>query len=211
MQLGEVHGGVGWAEWPFDLTLFATEPLDSESSPVNRQYVTWRLADVQQLFGTIQGWWENWGRKRAQEIRGVGWRRAFDGATFHGFVNRLWDVMRMVIIPRMRHDSSLVTSVTGLIEEMRAAGVPVGSVLPATLMVQPDSLHEVASRLRQEFANPEADFHLSALRGVFYLMERSTGNRRRRAVHPRPMYRSTCCETSALMHCAPDSLVGTVF
>jgi hypothetical protein len=64
-----------------------------------------------------------------------------------------------------------------LIEQVRLAGLPVGAVLPATLMLRPDSLPKVTSGLRQEFANPAKEFQLSALRGIVYWVDRSLGRR----------------------------------
>jgi hypothetical protein len=88
--------------------------------------------------------------------------------------------MRVVIIPRMSRRQSLVGAVMGLIAEVKSAGLPVGAVLPATLILRRDSLDEVVSGLRQEFANPGVEYYLSALRGIVYWVQLSTGSRRRR-------------------------------
>jgi hypothetical protein len=175
-QLGEVHGGIIWPDWLLDLMLYATKPLDNRLR--NRHhYVLWTVAEVRRLFGLIQAWWERYGQQKAEEVRTTSWRRAFDGSAFRQFVNTLWDVVRIVIIPHMGRHQATKAKVTALIEAMRSAGVPVGAVLPATLLLEPESLDRVASHLREELANPEPEFYLSALRGIFYWVELSKGER----------------------------------
>jgi len=180
-QLGEIHGGMVPPESYFDLILDATDDQDRESrSPPHRWYVQWTSADVRRLLETIRAWWENHGRRIAEEVRQVSWRRARDSAAVRSFMNRLWEVVRIVIIPRIGRGGSGPTALMELVAEMRSAGLAVGAVLPATLILRPNTLGEVVSGLRQEFANPEIEYYLSALRGIVYWVDKSGGNRRRR-------------------------------
>ena len=75
-----------------------------------------------------------------------------------------------------------------LIAEIRSSGLPVGAVLPATLILRPNTLAEVVSGLRQEFANPEKEYYLSALRGIVYWVDQSVRNGRS---DPHPASRCT--------------------
>jgi hypothetical protein len=180
-QLGDIHGGMVRPESYFDLILFATEPQDhAGESSHHRWYVPWTSADIRQLLETVRAWWENHGRRIAGDVRQVSWRRAQDRPTVRNFMNRLWDVVRFVIIPRMARRASAVTAVMDLIAHASSAGLPVGAVLPATLILRPGRLGEVVTGLRQEFASPEMEFYLSALRGIVFWVEQSRANARRR-------------------------------
>jgi hypothetical protein len=170
-DLSEIHGGVMGPEGFFELVVFATKTQHrTRGSSTSRWYVQWTSEDVQRLFEAIQTWWGNHGRSQ------VSLRRDFDGPGVRKLMNWLWDVMRIVIIPRMSRRGSAVTAMMGLIAEMRSSGLPVGAVLPATLILRPRTLTEVVSGLRQEFANPEAEYYLSALRGIVYWVVQSRGN-----------------------------------
>ena len=184
-RLGEIHWGMVNQENYFNLICFATEQRHgaSESSP-HRWYIQWTKGEVRRLFETIRTWWENHGRKMAENLRQERSRRS-NGPAVRRFMNGLWDVMRMAIIPRMVRRGPSVTAVMELIAEIESAGLPVGAVLPATLLLRPDTSSTVESALRQEFANPELDYYLSALRGVVYWVDQSGGKRgRRRAPLP---------------------------
>ena len=84
---GEIHGGMVRSESYFDLILFATEEQHraTGSSPY-RWYVPWTSADVRSLLETIRSWWENHGRRIAEEVRQISWRwaaRQFHGSDFY--------------------------------------------------------------------------------------------------------------------------------
>jgi hypothetical protein len=185
-QLGEVHGGQVRPESCFDLILDATEMKHRTNQSPHRWYVPWTRADIQSLFLILRTWWQNHGRSKAEELRQVTWRGIHDGGTFRTYMNRFWDVLRMVIIPRMTRRAPAINAVVDLIADVSSAGLPVGAVLPATLLLQPNTVNQVVSRLRQEFANPAIEFYLSALRGIVYWVDQSRDNgRSRRMVLPR--------------------------
>src|SRR5207248_5318768 len=70
-------------------------------------------------------------------------------------------------------------------EEFSAAGLPVGSVLPATLMLRPADSAAVVSALRREFAHPGIEFYLSALRGIVYWAAHQKADRGGKPLLPR--------------------------
>jgi hypothetical protein len=185
----EVRGGVVGPEWLLDLILFATElPAGGAAPPAHRRFITWREADVSRLFSSIRSWWDGQGREAAAAVREPGWPQALNGPAFRHYMSRVWDVMRAVLIPRMRRRSRLAAAAMQLINEVRDAGVPVGAVLPATLILRPGTAGEVVAGLRQEFANPRHEYYLSALRGVVDWVERSKSTRggRGRRLPPAP-------------------------
>jgi hypothetical protein len=185
-QPGEAHGGVVQPGSYFRLVLFATKPLDVRREVSrHRRYIAWRPAEIRQLFGRVQDWWMNRGRKRLEELRTVSWLRAFDSGSFSEFVSWLLDMVGRVIIPRLRRGRSSVEAVGTLVDGMKSAGLSVGAILPATLILQPDSVREVASELRQELANPDGEHILSALRGIVFWVNRNADTRRRSPVFPK--------------------------
>jgi hypothetical protein len=179
---GEAHRGVVWPERYFDLVLDATERLGGpEESPPHRRYIPWSAADATRLLETVRTWWDSRGRVMAAETGARDWRRACNGTTLRQVLLRLWDVVRLVIIPRMARRRAAITAITDLVEEVRAASLPVGAVLPALLALRTHGVQEVASGLRRELANPEPGFFLSALRGIVYWVNYSVGGRGGRA------------------------------
>jgi len=168
-RLGELHGGMVFPEGYFRLVRYTIKPPEggTEDSP-HRRYVHWSSGDIGKLLDIIKTWWASHGQSTAEAITQAGWRMVFDGDSAHRFFNELLDVLRIVIIPRMSRRKSSVSALATLIADMRSAGLPIGSVLPATLILRPDSLNEVVALLRQEFANPKREYYLSALRGIVY-------------------------------------------
>lgn len=184
-QPGRIHGGIVRPDRYCDMILMATDiPHQWDRPHPDRWYVSWTRSDIRHMVDVVRAWWDTHGCGMAEDIQRVSWRRAHDGPAVRTFMNRLWDVMRLVIIPRIGRTGRVVTAVLELIAQIQSAGMPVGAVLPATMMLRPNSVRGIVSRLRQEFASPEVEYYLSALRGIMYWIECSRNDGRRRAALP---------------------------
>lgn len=93
----------------------------------------------------------------------------------------LWDMVRVVLLPNARRGSRFGKEIVAFVEDVRASGLPVGSVLPATLFVRPaGEVNVVSAALRREFAHTGVEFYLAALRGLNHWAELS------HPIHGRP-------------------------
>jgi hypothetical protein len=174
--MGEVHGGLVDPGSIFDLILYATDRRPhAPSGP--RSYIAWTAGDRTALFGKIRGWWDAHGRSAVTRPP----RRSLFGDTDRGtiaaFMRGAWNVVREVVLPVTPRRSRLGADILRFVEDVRASGLPVGSVLPATLFVRPE-VDAVASALRREFAHAGLEFYLSALLGLDHWA--SLTDRRRR-------------------------------
>jgi hypothetical protein len=161
---GDAHWGVVDPGSYFEIILHA-----------NRQkYISWTTNDADNLFASIRRWWDTRGSVLATQMRGSRFRRAFDEGALLRFVDLLWEAMRCVVIPHLPRRQERTAGVNSLVDEMQTAGLPVGSVLPATLLMDPGLSTGVVARLRQEFASPKKEFNLSAARGVVYWVDVNT-------------------------------------
>lgn len=162
--LGMIHGGMVSPDGIFRLAIAAsglpTAPTDGRAT------VTWTVGDLTKLLDNVWRWWEEHGRKQAADAHAGARGWLDDGSSFRRYVARLLDVLRLLVLPRLGRRSA--ARALTLIAELQATGLPVGAVLPAILLNSPKELRAVTSAIRREFARPEADFHLSALRGIVY-------------------------------------------
>jgi hypothetical protein len=165
-QLGEVHGGIVRPDDFFKLALFASKPLRFKGEP-NREFIAWTASDLDAIVAKISDWWNTYGKKQATAKDAPRHPWIDDTHALRAYFNGLWDVLRELVIPRIRKGPA-TKRVAELIEDIRQTGLPVGAILPALLMVDPARQNQVTSRLRYEFAHPNVDFFLSSLRGVVY-------------------------------------------
>ena len=183
IRLGSVHDGMVRPEASLELILFVTRQAMSGAQYAGfRHYVDWTPADVDALFATIRAWWNAHGRELVNQSEAFRFFQRLSGGSTSRFLSTLWDVMRSVILPRMRRSRTSIETVAAFIDDVASAGLPVGSVVPATLFLKPDTVEGVASRLRNEFINTRSEFCLSALRGVVFWVHMHGRRRRGRAV-----------------------------
>ena len=134
----------------------------------------------------MRGWWDTRGRRQAEEYGAGRTDRLFDQSALCGFVSRLWDVVRAVLLPQAAGRSRLPPGVLQLIREVGAAGLPVATVLPATLRAQPGDRDAVATALRRQSAGARYEFRLSALRGGVLWADAHQPGRSRNDLPPLP-------------------------
>lgn len=164
----------------FDLIAFAShQPSDERPKFANRWYLDWTNAEACKLFEMTRFWWDNNGKQQLKEIREKSWVDAFHSTGFRAFVSRVWDALRLVIIPMLGRRKSVIAAVRTLVEDMQQSGLPIGAVLPATLIWDQSSteIARVATVIRQELANQELEVYLAAMRGIVFWVECSANAR----------------------------------
>lgn len=166
-ELGAIHGGLVQPEQFFELVKSATKKVRFSGEP-SRVFIRWTRREIKLLFDKIKTWWQSHGKKQAKEKQKPHFRLFDDEPAFRAFMNALWDVMREVIIPAVPRGSSTAKSILEFVDEVRQAEVPVGAVLPALLILDPNRNNMAVSALRQEFAHQRHEYYLSALRGIVY-------------------------------------------
>ena len=167
-----------------DLIVEATQRPGVAVGP-RRGYVTWTVADRRRMLDAFRGWWQSRDRA-ADQPRGLASLFGADDA--NRLLSDIWDVIRQVILPPTAGRAGLIADVLQLVADVRAAGWPVGSVLPATLLARPAAAAvEIASQLRRELAHADYQFRLAALRGIDHWSDLLRARRRRPAFPPLPV------------------------
>ncbi|WP_439628893.1 SIR2 family NAD-dependent protein deacylase [Gemmata sp.] len=183
-QLGAVLGGFVQPDSYFRLIRYATAPRTTPHD-TRREYIEWTAEDHESLFKKLRAWWNDHGREAVTSRRERRLFEDWDRDALALFMRGLWDVVRDVLLPHVRRRSRLASEILSFVEEVRDCGLPVGSVLPATLLVRPLSeLNVVVSDLRREFAHTGVEFYLSALRGLNHWAELSRSDRGRSTTLP---------------------------
>lgn len=160
---GPVVGGMVNPDEMLTLTL---ETCKSQHPPSRVPKFHWDSADVKKLFDTLRDWWNSLGSKAlAAPVRGG--FGSLDHHVLSQFLSSLIDVLRHLLLPTARRASRFGRDLVQFVEELRAARVAVGSVLPATFLVRDASDDTiVASILRHDLASRDPDRQVSALRGL---------------------------------------------
>ncbi len=175
--LGDVYGGVVRPANIFSLVLYASKRTRFGRLQ-KRQFISWTAADIEQLIAKIIEWWNSYGKKRVAELQKPHFSLFDDASVLREFFNGIWDVIREVIIPKLQINSDTARTVLAFVDEIHNAGLPVGAVLPAVLIVDRKRKVKVISQLRSEFAHASIDFYLSALRGIVYWASSKSANTR---------------------------------
>jgi hypothetical protein len=103
--LGAVHGGLVYPTDYFDLVLYATSRAGARAGR-RRGFVTFTREELEKLFEKIRVWWGTYGRKQAEDYKQRRDGLMFDLSAFRRFMNRLWDMVRELIIPALRSRNS---------------------------------------------------------------------------------------------------------
>lgn len=144
-------------------------PARTAGHSEEQRFVEWTPEEAAAMLQMIVEWWEGSGRVQAAQIRSSSPRDFFADPPFQSRVEHILDVLRWVVIPRITSPSPVADQVLGFVGDIERSGVPVGTVLPALLLLRPDD--ETAVRLRHDLASAETDRYLSALRGLIYWLE----------------------------------------
>ena len=166
-----VHEGVVWSRWVLKLFLSSKRPLGNLPVPAGRRFVDWDAADAERLFETIRTWWAAHGTEVARPTDRVRFMQSFSGGSTEYDMSLLTDVLRLVVMPNLPRRPPLAERVLAFVGELSSANLPTGAVLPATLWLRRDRLDRVVSALRDDFANPAQEVHLSALKGTVFWVE----------------------------------------
>lgn len=172
-ELGAVHGGFVRPAHYFELILYATARRNPPPSGP-RTYIQWTALDRSILLTKLKKWWEEHGQAATKKRHEKRFFDDWDADAFPVFMRGLWNVVRQVLLPQARRGSRFGKDILQFVEDVRESGLPVGSVLPATLFVRPvGDVKEISSLLRREFAHADVGFCLSALRGLNHWAELS--------------------------------------
>jgi hypothetical protein len=101
-ELGAVHGGMVRPEWNLELILFATGPARGEPRPSSRRaYIPWSRADIVRIWDVLRKWWQEHGQALAEQTRTAQPQFLSDPNWVYRFMNNLWEVLRVIVIPHM--------------------------------------------------------------------------------------------------------------
>ena len=131
----DAHGGIVMPDEFFRLALTASDAAVSRTDVWTT--VTWSAAEFAELLEKVWRWGEEHGRKQVADSRTERHSWLDDGSAFRRFTAHLLDFLRRLILPRVRSTSRLAARCVELVAELQSARLPVGAVLPATLLVTP--------------------------------------------------------------------------
>lgn len=143
-----VHEGIVWTEVTLRLFLKVTALPHLRGDDAPGRLIDWTAEEADRLFTIVEAWWAAHACEVADPADSVAFARRLFGGTSDEHLSLLCDVVRTVILPRVRGRRKLTPRILSWIEQVRTAKLPVGSVLPATLWLRPGGVGEVASGLR---------------------------------------------------------------
>jgi hypothetical protein len=131
--------------------------------------IDWSTGEAELIFVKVSAWWESEGRALAMKLP------TFNGLDAIMFADPIKDrlqkiveLLRDVLIPRIGLRSAQAKPLQSLIEELHAANVPVHALLPALLKYKIRSVEEVELQLSDGLSSNDELVYLCAVRALVF-------------------------------------------
>ena len=160
--------------------IYPVDWLGATAIPVatraGRRGINWSKSDAALLFRKMHGWWVDEGRDLIASPVGSPFMGQFGDQPPRDRIDKIFRALTLIVIPRTTARSSLATEVIGLVDEIDAGKVPVESVLPVLIQINPGSEKAIASRLRRALATHDEDRQRAALNGLTNWLQNQAGS-----------------------------------